>query len=206
MPRTLFFDLETKYAADEVGGWNNIWDMGMSVGVVWDTLNQGFHVYLEHQVPALVNHLRQADLIVGFNHVEFDLKVVAGHQPTPELRHQLYVELVGLHNFDMLAELKKILNHRLKLDAIARPTLQEGKSADGLQALAWYKQGRMDLIIAYCKQDVDVTRRIYEYALEKGHLLYESRAGIKTVNVAWTAPALAPKPAANPAKQLSLLD
>ncbi len=205
MSRILFFDLETKYSADDVGGWNNIMDMGMSVGVVWDTLNSGFHVYLEHQVPALVNHLRQADLIVGFNHVEFDLKVVAGHQPTPELRHRLYLELVALHNFDMLTELKKILNHRLKLDSIARPTLQEGKSADGLQALQWYKEGRMDLIIAYCKQDVDVTRRVYEYAVEKGELFYESRSGIKSVKLAWAAPALAPKVAA-PAEQLSLLE
>jgi DEAD/DEAH box helicase domain-containing protein len=198
MSRILYFDLETKYAAEEVGGWNNVWDMGMSVGVVWDTFDRGFHVYLEHQVPALVNHLRQGNLIVGFNHVEFDYKVVAGDQPAPESRHKLYVELAGLHNFDMLAELKKILNHRLKLDSIARPTLQEGKSADGLQALEWYKQGRMDLIIAYCKQDVDVTRRIYEYAVEKGHLLYESRTGIKTVPLTWTAPALTPKAPSNP--------
>jgi DEAD/DEAH box helicase domain-containing protein len=63
----------------------------------------------------------------------------------------------------------------------------------------------MDLIIAYCKQDVDVTRRIYEFALANGHLLYESRAGIKTVNVSWSAPALPEKPAA-PAEQLSLLE
>ena len=205
MSRTLVFDLETKYAAEEVGGWNNIWDMGMSVGVLWDSLDQGFHVYLEHQVPALVNHLRKGGLIVGFNHVEFDYRVVAGHQPSPELRHKLYLELVSLHNFDMLAELKKILNHRLKLDALARPTLQEGKSADGLQALQWYKEGRMDLIIAYCKQDVDVTRRLYEYALAHGNLQYESRAGIKTVQVHWSAPAPAPKAPA-PAQQLSLID
>jgi DEAD/DEAH box helicase domain-containing protein len=205
MSRTLVFDLETKYSADEVGGWNNIGDMGMSCGVLWDSLDQGFHVYLEHQVPALVTHLRLGEVIVGFNHVEFDYRVVAGHQPSPELKHKLYLELIGLHNFDMLAELKKILNHRLKLDSLARPTLQEGKSADGLQALQWYKEGRMDLIIAYCKQDVDVTRRLYEYALAHHELQYESRAGIKTVQVPWTVPTFAPKVVAA-AEQLSFID
>ena len=92
MSRILTFDLETKYAADDVGGWANVMDMGMSVGVVYDTADATSHVYLEHQVPALIAHLRKADLIVGFNHVEFDLRVLAGHQPTQELRHQLYLE------------------------------------------------------------------------------------------------------------------
>ncbi|MDH4248148.1 MAG: ribonuclease H-like domain-containing protein, partial [Deltaproteobacteria bacterium] len=140
MSRLLVFDLETKRSADEVGGWSNIMDMGMSVGVLWDSTDKKFHVYLEHQVPALIAHLRRADLIVGFNHVEFDLRVVAGHQTTQELRHQLYMELRGLPHLDILLELKKSLGHRLKLESVARPTLGTGKSADGLQALQWYKE------------------------------------------------------------------
>lgn len=185
----LYFDLETKYSADDVGGWGHIMDMGMSVGVLWDSHDQEFHVYLEHQVREIVAHLHQGELIVGFNHVEFDLRVLAGSRPTPELRHQLYLELLGLTHFDMLTELKKVLGHRLKLDSLARPTLQSGKSADGLQALAWYKEGRMDMIIEYCKQDVEVTKRLFEYALDNRKLLYDSRAGIKTVVLDWSVDA-----------------
>ncbi len=131
MSRILYFDLETRYSADDVGGWGHIMDMGMSVGVLWDSHDQEFHTYLEHQVPEIVAHLHQGELIVGFNHVEFDLRVLAGSRPTPESRHQLYLELLGLTHFDMLTELKKILGHRLKLDSLARPTLKSGKSADG---------------------------------------------------------------------------
>ena len=40
MARILYFDLETKYSADEVGGWSNIEDMGMSIGVIWDTTDE----------------------------------------------------------------------------------------------------------------------------------------------------------------------
>ncbi|HKI99789.1 MAG TPA: ribonuclease H-like domain-containing protein [bacterium] len=203
MSRILFFDLETKYSAEQVGGWSNIMDMGMSVGVLYDTADQEFHVYLEHQVPALIEHLRKADLIVGFNHVEFDLRVLAGHLPTSEQRHQLYLDLRGLNHFDILLELKKILGHRLRLDSLARPTLEVGKSADGLQALAWYKEGRIDLIIEYCKQDVEVTRRLYEYALEHGELHYDSRSGIKSVSVSWHLPEAQVEP---PAEQMSLFE
>ena len=49
----------------------------------------------------------------------------------------------------MLFELKKLLGHRLKLESIARPTLGTGKSADGMQALKLYKEGKLDKIIEY---------------------------------------------------------
>ena len=202
MSRTLFFDLETRYSAEEVGGWSNIMDMGMSVGVIWDSADEHFHVYLEHQVPELVAHLKRGDLIVGFNHVDFDLRVVAGALPPQDARHQRYLELRSLNHYDILTEVKKVLGHRLKLDSLARPTLQVGKSADGLQALAWYKEGRLDLIIEYCKQDVEVTRRIYEYAREHGELLYDSRSGVKTVSLN----ILAHEQIAVPAEQMSLFD
>ena len=202
MSRTLYFDLETKYSADDVGGWNNVMDMGMSVGVLWDSQDEQFHVYLEHQVPNLISHLKAGDLIVGFNHVEFDLRVIAGSAQLPEARHKLYLELLELNHFDMLTELKKVLGHRLKLDSLARPTLQCGKSADGLQALAWYKEGRIDLIIEYCKQDVEVTKQLFEYALNNHQLFYDSRTGIKTVDLDWTLEA----PAVPGTEQMSLFD
>ena len=186
MDHIIYFDLETKYSADEVGGWGNIEDMGMSVGVIWDNSDKQFHVYIEHQIQEMVDHFYRATQIVGFNHIGFDYRVVAGaHHSDAHQRSQLYTKLAGLNNFDMLFELKKLLGHRLKLESIARPTLGTGKSADGLQALKWYKEGKLDKIIEYCKVDVEVTRDIHRFALEHGKLLYDSKLGIKTVNVDW---------------------
>ncbi len=202
MSRNLYFDLETKYSADEVGGWSHIIEMGMSVGVIWDSADGQFHVYLEDQVQDLIDHLKKGDLIVGFNHIEFDLRVIAGAIPPQESRHQRYLELRSLNHYDILVEVKKVLGHRLKLDSLARPTLQVGKSADGLQALAWYKEGRIDLIIEYCKQDVEVTRLIYEYAREHGELLYDSRSGVKQVAL----DILAHETASSGSEQMSLFD
>ena len=158
----------------------------MSAGVIWDTFDEKFHVYIEHQIQKMVDHFYKADQIVGFNHVGFDYRVVAGvHYADTHERSCLHTELAGLNNFDMLLELKKLLGHRLKLESIARPTLGTGKSADGLQALKWYKEGKLDKIIAYCKVDVEVTRDVHLYALENGKLHYDSRSGIKTVSVDW---------------------
>ena len=186
MDHIIYFDLETKYSADEVGGWGNIEDMGMSVGVIWDNSDNQFHVYIEHQIQEMVDHFYRATQIVGFNHIGFDYRVVAGvcHSDANQ-RSQLYTKLAGLNNFDMLFELKKLLGHRLKLESIARPTLGTGKSADVLQALKWYKEGKLDKVIEYCKVDVEVTRDVHRFALEQGKLLYDSKLGIKTVNVEW---------------------
>ncbi len=183
----VYFDLETKYSAEEVGGWSNIEDMGMSVGILWDTEDSKFHIYLEDDAQKMIDHFKRVEMIVGFNHIGFDHRVVAGSRySTRQDRQRLYTELAEMNNFDMLIELKKILGHRLKLDSIARPTLGAGKSADGLQALEWYKEGKLDKIIEYCKDDVKVTRDVHQYALEKGELLYESYSGIKTVKVEWS--------------------
>lgn len=182
----VYFDLETKYSADDVGGWSNIEDMGMSVGILWDTSDTQFHIYLENQIQDLVDHCKRAELVVGYNHIGFDFRVVTGvmHANRNE-RQRLYTELVELNNLDMLVEIKKSLGHRLKLDSIARPTLGIGKSADGLQALQWYKDGKLDKIIKYCKDDVAVTRDVHQHALEHGELLYESHSGLKTVKINW---------------------
>ena len=75
----------------------------------------------------------------------------------------------------------------MKLESIARPTLGTGKSADGLQALKWYKEGKLDKIVEYCKVDVEVTRDLHRFALENGKLHYDSKLGIKTVNVEWNS-------------------
>ena len=200
MQRIVYFDLETKYSAEEVGGWSHIEDMGMSVGVLWDSKDERFAIYLDHQVPELIQHCQRADLVVGFNHVSFDYRVLAGARfADQQQRSQLHTELAGLKNLDMLVELKKQLGHRLKLESVARPTLGAGKSADGLQALEWYKSGEIDKIIEYCKMDVQVTRDLHRHALEKGKLYYDSRSGIKTVSVDWS-----PQPTKNEAEQMSL--
>lgn len=58
----LVFDLETQRSALEVGGWQNIADMKMSVGVVWDSSQQRHCVYYENDVMALIRHLK-SDLV-----------------------------------------------------------------------------------------------------------------------------------------------
>ena len=167
-PRVLYFDLETQKGSDEVGGWGNIHLMKLAVGVVWDSLEKAYFTYLEDQADQLVDKLSSADLVVGFNVIGFDYTVL---QPYAS------IDLQEINTFDMIIDVKKLLGFRLSLNHLAHETLQAEKSADGLVSLQWYKEGKMDKIIKYCKQDVAITRDLFLFGEEHGHVFYKSRSG-----------------------------
>ena len=75
MKNIVYFDLETRRSAAQVGGWHEASKMGMSVGVTYSTKDNAYHIYTEEQVEQLIEELRMADLVVGYNHVGFDYQV-----------------------------------------------------------------------------------------------------------------------------------
>jgi DEAD/DEAH box helicase domain-containing protein len=174
----VYFDLETQKSADEVGGWDNIRDMRMSVGATFSTARAEYKIYGESQVNALIEELRRADLVIGFNTVRFDYEVLAGYNPL--------FDAGQIRSLDMLAELEKTLRHRLSLDSLAQATLGVEKTSEGLQAIQWYRQGKLLEIAEYCCYDVKITRLIHEYGAAHKRLHYTNKYGKKlTVAVAW---------------------
>ena len=166
----VYFDLETQKSAADVGGWTNIRRMRLAIGVTYSTATGRYEVFSEADAEALVEELSGANLVVGFNVKRFDYTVLAPYTS---------VALWRLPTFDMLEHVKRTLGFRLSLDALARATLNQTKSADGLQSLRWWKAGMIDKVAEYCQKDVEITRRLHEYAREKGYLLYFGRDGLK---------------------------
>jgi DEAD/DEAH box helicase domain-containing protein len=167
-PRFGVFDLETIRSAEEVGGWGKTDRMGVSLAVVYDSATNDFVTYLEHEIEQLVEHLHTLDLVVGFNNKRFDNRVLS-----PYTVHDLNL----LPSLDLLEEVHGYLGYRLSLNRLAENTLGVKKTANGLQALKWYKEGRIDLIQHYCKKDVEITRDLLFHALERGYLLFANKAG-----------------------------
>lgn len=173
----LYFDLETQKSADEVGGWGNIARMGMSVGVTFSSANGDYKIYGEKQVDDLIKDLQRADLVVGFNNLRFDYEVLHGYTS---------LDLRQLPTLDMMVELQNVLNHRLSLDSIATATFGVEKTAEGLQAIRWFKDGKLVEIAEYCCYDVKLTKLVHEYGQQHKQLHYANRFGKKmTVPVNW---------------------
>jgi len=163
----VYFDLETRRTANDVGGWSHKDKMGISVAVTYSTKEGDYTIYAEREADDLIKQLRHADLVVGYNHVGFDYEVLMGHTLF-DFREQL-------RDLDMLVDLERRLGHRLKLEAVAAATLGTGKSADGLDAIRWWQQGEIDKIAEYCCFDVKVTRLVHEYGVKHGHVKYLDR-------------------------------
>jgi DEAD/DEAH box helicase domain-containing protein len=178
MKNIVYFDLETQKSADEVGGWGNIRGMGMSVGVTYSTAKGEYRIYAEHQVNDLIEELRRADLVVGFNNQRFDYEVLQGHND--------FFDYEQVPTLDLLIELQKTLQHRLSLDAVATATLGVEKTSEGLQAIRWYREGKLMEIAEYCCYDVKITRLVHEYGQQNGQIFYNNKFGRKqAVTVSW---------------------
>jgi DEAD/DEAH box helicase domain-containing protein len=177
MKNLVYFDLETQKSADEVGGWDRIRDMRMSVGVTYSTARGSYQIYAEKQVDDLIQELQRADLVVGFNQLRFDYEVLHGYT---------VLDLRQIPTLDMMVELQKKLPHRLSLDSLATATLGVEKTAEGLQAIRWFREGRLLEIAEYCCYDVKITRLLHEYGLQHRQLFYTNRFGNKlSVSVQW---------------------
>ena len=177
MKNIVYFDLETQKSAEEVGGWDKISQMRMSVGVLYHAAKSEYRIYGEAQVNDLIKDLQRADLVVGFNNLRFDYEVLHGYTP---------LDLRQLPTLDMLVELQNQLQHRLSLDSIATATFGVEKTAEGMQAIQWFKEGKLLEIAEYCCYDVKLTRMVHEYGVAQRQLYYYNRYGKKlSVAVKW---------------------
>jgi hypothetical protein len=179
MPHDIvYFDLETQRTANDAGGWARKGDMRMSVGVIFSTASGRYEVFGEAQVNRLVDRLRRADLVVGFNILNFDYQVLMGYT---------ILDLVAeLPTADLMADMEKRLGHRLGLDAIAQATLGIQKTAVGLDAIRWWREGRIMEIAEYCCFDVKVTRLVHEHGCRHKELFFHDRFARKQrVEIDW---------------------
>jgi len=177
MKNIVYFDIETQRSAEEVGGWDKISQMGMSVGVTYSTARGDYRIYGERTVNELVQELQRADLVVGFNNLRFDYEVLHGYTP---------LDLRQLPTLDMMVELQNTLQHRLSLDSIATATFGVEKTAEGMQAIHWYREGKLMEIAEYCCYDVKITRLVHEFGVANRVLYYHNRFGKRlSVPVSW---------------------
>jgi DEAD/DEAH box helicase domain-containing protein len=174
----VFFDLESQNLFQDVGGREHIDKLRVACGVTWSTQTNDFSVYWEKDVPALIDELKSATKVIGFNLRGFDYLVLQPY--APELR------FASIPTLDLLLDLQKTLGFRISLDSIAGATLGATKTADGIQSVEWFRAGQLDKVAEYCKADVDVTRRVYEFGRDNGHIFYKSKLGSKLkVAVQW---------------------
>ncbi len=174
----LVVDIETKTLVDAVGGWKNFKQLEVSVACAYDSKTQTFSSYTEDQLGKLVELCKER-LLVGYNLVGFDLPILEKYGLPP---------INELDVFDIMLDIHNVSGWKfVKLEKIAQATLGTGKSADGLMAVEWWKQGLVDKIIEYCLKDVEVTRDVFLHGLNQGYIeIMKADESKARFNVNWS--------------------
>jgi DEAD/DEAH box helicase domain-containing protein len=170
--RKIVFDIET--SNDWTGGSFEPADLDLSVVCIYDSKTGEFSSYMQQDLPKLWPILEKADMLIGYNSDHFDIPILNKYYPG---------DLTKIKSLDLLVEVKKALGRRLKLDSIAEATLGRNKTADGLAAVRWWKEGKYDLVRDYCIEDVRITKEVYEYAKKNKHLKYKDFTGVREIKI-----------------------
>lgn len=165
--RKVVFDIETKNLFEEIGS-NNPADLDISVVAIYDSVTDTYQSFTEETLPKLWPILEQADVLIGYNSDHFDIPLLDKYYPG---------DLTKIKSLDILKEIRSVLGRRIKLDYVAAGTLGRTKISHGLEAVRWWKEGKIDDIKKYCIEDVRITKEVYDYALKNNKLLYKENGG-----------------------------
>ena len=162
MSKEIIFDIET------IGDIRDLSSMKVTVVSIYEYETDSYRSFDENELGQLWPIFEKADRLIGYNSEHFDV---------PILNRYYMGDLTKIPHLDLLKVIKENSGSRFKLNDIAKATLQIEKSADGLQAMRWYEEGKIDEIKKYCEQDVKVTKELYEYGRKNKMLYYNTLIG-----------------------------
>jgi DEAD/DEAH box helicase domain-containing protein len=179
--RKITFDLETKNFFQDVGS-NDPADLDISVLCIHDSATDEYSSYFEKDFNKLWPIIEQADMLITWNGEHFDIPILNKYYPG---------DLSKIKSLDLMKEVQKILGRRLKLDSVGEATLGKNKTGHGSDAVHWWQNGEIDKLIAYCIEDVKLTKDLYDYALTNKSLKYKELGSLKEIKLdtsSWEVP------------------
>jgi RNase_H superfamily len=121
--------------------------------------------FLEPDVGEFLKLVKQADLLVGFNHIWFDNAVLAKYAD-----YNLNTEV---NNYDIMLEFEKKSGHKIKLDDLAAGTLGRNKTDHFSQFVHYYWDKKWSKLIDYCMHDVKITEELFRLILDGQPVKYK---------------------------------
>lgn len=176
MINELIFDVETQKLFGDLDDFDP-GKLGVSiVSVYWRKLNEAHQEiegkitsFWEKELDKMWPLFQEAERIIGFNSVRFDVPVLQPYTNIP---------LSKLKHFDILEKVKESAGRRLSLDTLAKDTLGTSKIDVGLNAVYYWQRGdtkSLEKLKKYCEHDVLITKKLYDFGLSNGQLKYTDK-------------------------------
>lgn len=113
---------------------------------------------------------KNVDLFIGHNVMDFDLRFIMQRSRVLQVKPTKKLSFARYRDFPIYDTLREWQNWNMgnsgydSLDALAKafdlPTSKKG--IDGSQVYKFYQDGKLEQIFTYCKDDVDLTRKVYK--------------------------------------------
>lgn len=161
MKDKLIIDIETKNTFADVGGQENLDKLEISFIGAYSYNQNKYLAYFENELEKFGPILQNAGLVIGFAIKRFDLPVMQKYYP---------FNVEALPQLDLLEEIELAYGSRIGLGILAETNLGTGKTGHGLDAVEFYKNKNWDALKSYCLQDVKITKELYEYIKQNGHI------------------------------------
>ncbi len=186
-PRIVVFDIETSNTFQDAGTTDPA-KLDLALIGIYDSLTDSYDSFVQSELPRLWGILEHIDMLVGFNSEHFDLPLLNKYYPG---------DLTSIPHLDLLTEVHKTLGRRVRLQSLAEGTLKAKKGGSGLESITWWKNGEVEKVRKYCLKDVEITKKLFDYAMEHKSLKYsdfgrareialDTSAWLKTNNRAMT--------------------
>ena len=186
--KVLAFDTETRLLAVEVAerhaaelagasAWTRPDLFGFGCGVALDLETDVFYRYREGVAAAMVGHLEEAHLTVGYNSDAFDLGLLGAYADVSRVRER-HVDL----NVLVMAALDALPIDRRGagrirqggLDGLAKANGLSGKAGHATDVPALLRADRVDEVLSYCADDTRLVAALYKLAKDKGTLYVDA--------------------------------
>lgn len=172
--RTVVFDIETSNWFTDVPGAKEPSDLSIALVGIHDS-ETGYACFLEPELPQLWKILEKADILVGWNSDHFDIPLLNKYYPG---------DLSKIKSLDLMHEIYASLGRRLRLDVVAEGTLNDKKTGGkGGKSVQWWREGRIDEVREYCLKDVELTKKIFDYAAANGKIKYKELGKVREVQL-----------------------
>ena len=169
----VIFDLETQKFFDDTGT-SDPAVLGVSIVSLYRReLDENFEEkrgemmsFWEDELDKMWKHFLEADRIVGFNSLNFDVPALKPYSPAG---------FAKLPHFDIMDKIVEVQGRRVSLNALAKDTLGTSKTDAGANAITyWRKKDKESLhkLKTYCEADVAITRDLYDFGRKNKYLKF----------------------------------
>lgn len=156
------FDIET-YSPSELKHIDTTEFRASVVGAYISWIDK-YLAFFEPEIEDFLKLMLEADLIIGFNHLWFDL---------PVLQKYASYNLSELPSYDILLEFEKQAGFKIKLNDLCKANLTDDIKTDSYQQYKnYHKENKWFELADYCLNDVRLTENLFRLIRSGKNLKY----------------------------------